>query len=172
MVGYTHPDFYPLGIHSFKKNHNLNILAVVNFRKCGQATVEMFHHFSGENVILHKETIIDKLITHPNSILMTTENEFYLTNDSQYDGGVIKKIEQWLRFKSGNVVYRDARRKIRVVAKDLSWANGITMNKEEKLVFVGETSRGVVNIYERTFSNGLRSVDKIKLVFSLDKGLL
>ena len=51
-----------------------------------------------------------------------------------------------------------------MVASGINWANGIVLSKDETHVFVASSTQGMVQIYERTLSDGLRHVDQIKVV--------
>jgi sugar lactone lactonase YvrE len=95
---------------------------------------------------------------------MASPDSFYVTNDHKHFNNILLVIPQILfRLSTGNVVFYDGKN-TKVVAKGLKMANGLAFSKDEKLVYVSETTGLYIRVYERTFSGGLRQIEKLKEV--------
>lgn len=86
------------------------LIGMVNHRKTG-SVIELFSYAIDTSQIQHMETVQDSRLVHPNSLqLVAGENSpigsFYVTNDRKHTSGLMKKVEMYLRFRSGQVFYR------------------------------------------------------------------
>ncbi len=134
--------FAPHGISIFPSGNGYKV-AVINHTLAGHS-IELFHL---ENEVLSFEkTLTDELMISPNDLVLMDENRFYFTNDHGYPDGLWRHAEDYLGFAWSNVVYSDGKN-YRVVAEDLTFANGINYDTKRNLLFVACPRSFDVSVY-------------------------
>lgn len=158
-VDLKHP-FHPHGISLFKTEKGRDLLFVVNHaEKDTKELVEIFeiHH----NKLVHLESIKDSLITSPNDVVAVGERRFYVSNDHGYTSGFWKSVEDYMQLGISYVNYYDGK-KVRTVAKDIQYANGINVSKDGEHLFVASVTGKKILVYQRNSLNGeLTKIDEI-----------
>lgn len=161
----TEFEFNPhgLGLVTDPKNDKVVLLALVNHKQSG-SVVERFKHVIGTSKLEHYETVQDQfLLNNPSDVVPITERTFYATNDFKANGsGLIRKYEKFTRRPSGHVVYYDGK-KLRIVAKDIVYANGIIKHKE--YIYVTSMFNWEIRKYEIQENKRLRLLDIIDVGF-------
>jgi hypothetical protein len=121
------------------------------------STVEIYAHTLGTTVIEHVETVQNPLIYSPNAILALDKTRFYLVNSHRFTDGVLHSLESILPLPLSNVVYRDSKGKLSIVADGLRNANGIAMTPDN-VVYVSEGTGNGIAFYERVKNGKLRHI--------------
>lgn len=124
-------------------------------------SVEVFRFDSVSLELFHTETIAHKLITSPFAIHSLAHNLFIFTN-LNLRSGVIRLWDFLLTKDTASVIVSIEERFKPVIKGRMT---GISVSQDQKLVFIGGGSKGVVHVYERTISNGLRLVDTLNVVY-------
>ena len=138
-------------------------IAAVNHKRSG-SVIELFKHKVGSTLLTHMKTIKDEKIIKPNDVALVGPDSFYVTNDV-FGSGVMRTIQLFGRFASGNVVFYDGET-TRVVLKSLVYPNGIALSPNFEHVYLVSTTNRKLQIYERKSNDGLKLLDTI------DVGLL
>ena len=138
-------------------------LAAINHLNDG-SVIERFDHVPGQP-LKHIKTIRDPLIVHPNNLLLTGPDAFYVSNDHGANHSVWRRVEDFWRRPWSNVVYyEDGQSK--VAASGVVYANGLDIDGD-KIWLVSSTSRRL-NLFERKENNGLRMIDFVDLVIKIN----
>jgi arylesterase/paraoxonase len=91
-----------------------------------------------------------------------------VTNDHGNVSAFGRTLEEYLRLERSYVLYYDGE-KFRVVAKDLSYANGINVSHDGKKIYVAATTGLRINVYDRDLaSNELKLSQEIDLGTGVD----
>ena len=140
-------------------------IAVVNHRSDEQ-TIEIFN--LKNQVITHIKTIRGKHLISPNDIVLIDEYRFYMTNDHAVADPMAQKFYDYLQIPRSNVVFYDGDQ-FKVVAKGLTYANGINISKDGKNVYVAECVGRELSIFSRDLnSNDLEHELSIPMNSSID----
>ena len=94
-------------------------------------------------------SIADESVGYPNSLVIASNGKIYFTDSSArfapsiwggtFEASVLDIVEQ---SATGRVIeYDPAEDRMRIVARGLSFANGIALSQDEQTVFVNETGR-------------------------------
>lgn len=159
-------EFHPHGISYFRASSGKQFLFVVNHTKLNtKQTVERFE-IDGKKLI-HIETIQDKLMTTPNDLVAVGERQFYVTNDHGYLKGWLRTAEDYLRLPLGSVNFYDGK-KMKVATSGITYANGINISFNKKLVFVASPTNGEIIVHTRKPDNTLQLVETIKVRTGVD----
>jgi arylesterase/paraoxonase len=151
-------DFAPHGLSLYIEGGK-KTLAVINH--AGAERVELFDIIEQPTPdgsfhapkLLHRRTITDPSFRNLNDIALVGPDSFYATNDHWYAKGFMQDVENYLLLDKANVVYFDGE-KGRIAASGLTYANGIAVGPQGKLVYVSETLDNVVRTYEREPMSG------------------
>ncbi|KAL3895512.1 MAG: hypothetical protein SGCHY_004656 [Lobulomycetales sp.] len=149
----------PHGGSLIEEDPSTLIFAVVNHPVSKDSRIELFRHVISSDSLQHMETIVDHvLLPRPNSVALVKSEEsddgskvvsFYATNSQTGQSVLSRKIEKYLRRQTGQVVFWDGEsRKMRVVASDIRYANGITTSYGGDTVYVASTTTPGVLVYE------------------------
>jgi arylesterase/paraoxonase len=158
-------EFHPHGISLLAGGNGAASLFVVNHRQDGHF-VEIFDY--ADNRLLHRESISGELMTSPNDVAAVGPRSFYVTNDHGNVSAFGRTLEEYLRLERSYVLYYDGE-KFRVVAKDLSYANGINVSHDGKKIYVAATTGLRINVYDRDLaSNELKLSQEIDLGTGVD----
>jgi hypothetical protein len=147
-----------LGILTDPEDPSTLLIAAVNHKRKG-SVIEQFTLRKGTKVAKHYATVKLPELNAPNDVQPLSKNSFYATNDISNEG-VLKVVEKYGRQPWGYVVHYDDG-VTRKVAKEISYANGITMHKDK--VYVASTSNRHLRIYERKDDDGLKLLDIVEL---------
>ena len=143
-------------------------IAMINHLKTG-SVVELFDHEIGSNDLIHRETIKDSLLSSPNSIILISKNSFYATNDLKNKHGITRDFEMYLSLKTAHIVfYNGKQNKMKIVAENLQYANGISTNYDASLIYVAELTSPSLSIYERKSNFNLRFIEKLDVPMLID----
>lgn len=143
--------FHPHGIH-VTKHGSRDYLYVVNHATSRQHSVELFE--IKQNSLYFLFRFRSFLLTSPNDVVGISRDEFYVTNDRGSSGSTGQWFETYLTLSLANVVhFRGGYWK--VVANDMSFANGIQIDSSEQRIYVTATGDEEVVEFERT-NTGLK----------------
>ncbi|OPL15349.1 MAG: hypothetical protein AVO38_10795 [delta proteobacterium ML8_D] len=148
-------DFHPHGISLYQDDKGNDLLFVINHRKAGRQTIEVFK-IRTDQQLQHLETIESKLIKLPNDLVATGPKQFYLTDINRSYGGLGLKIDALFQSGKGRIFYYDGS-DFQVVAEDLCFPNGINIDNRGELIYVSETLAGNINVFKRDPASGCLS---------------
>ena len=158
--------FQPHGIGLYVDAAGKRTLAAVNHAN-GVHTIELFD-VAEDSVLSHRATVRDALIVSPNDVQPVGHDRFYVTNDHGSSSQIGKMLEDVLLLDRSDLVYFDGAT-TRVVAGDLTYANGVNTSPDGNTIYVAETADMVLRIYARDAANGdLTPVDFVALGSGLD----
>ena len=159
-------DFHPHGISFWSDGIHKQIFAV-SHRADGSEVVEIFNVTEGGD-LAHRKTVKFAAMHSPNDVQPVAENAFYVTNDSGGNNSAIYKILTYLGLSLSSVAFYDGE-KGRIVADDLSFANGINMSADGRYVYVAESLPRSLRVYSRNpRTNELERITDIALNSSPD----
>lgn len=154
-------DFQPHGISFWSDGINKRLFAV-NHRKDGNEVVEIFD-VGNEGDLAHRETVKFDAMHSPNDIQAVGPKAFYVTNDKGAKGGALSTILSYLGITHSSVAFYDGGGG-HIVAKELSYANGISISADGQFVYVAESMPRSLRVYSRNVStNELSPVKDIPL---------
>ena len=127
-------DFRPAGVSLWSPADGERRLFVVNRRRAGPPTVEVFAVDSGR--LAHLRTIRDPGIASPNDLHAVGADRFYVTNDG--GEGARRIVDFALQRLTSYVAYFDGEA-ARVAAGDFGFANGINASADGATIYVSDT---------------------------------
>ena len=145
-------DFHPHGLSLFSDKDGGKVLFVVNHRESGPQTVEIFDMQSNGSLTL-KQTVKDELLIWPNDVVGVGPQKFYVTNVSRYGKGLGRMLDTFLNLKGGFIAYFDGD-KMKIVAKNLAFPNGIQISPDGKNIYLAETLSGKLKVFDRSIKDG------------------
>ena len=151
--------FAPHGISFYAAPDGRKYLFAVS-HPLPKSSVEIFEVVS--NALVHRETVEGDLIVSPNDIAAVGPRQFYFTNDHGSGSALGKKLEDYLRLSRSNIVYYDGA-KMRVVADDFSYANGIWATGDGKQLYATATTGKAFYAYKRLADGTLRLLTELDL---------
>jgi arylesterase/paraoxonase len=160
------PNFAPSGMSLYSPPSGPKRLFVVNRVSLGRHSIEIFEQ-STTGAFAHVETIRDRLLWSPNSIVAIGPRHFYVTNDygfrESHDTG-----ETRLRQNRGNILYFDGERMKQMAAR-LGLPNGIAISPDGRTVYVSESLRQRLRVFDRDVAAGtLKMREMVSLESSPD----
>ncbi|VVT54746.1 uncharacterized protein SAPINGB_P004232 [Magnusiomyces paraingens] len=161
----------------------VNTLYIVNHKRTG-SVISIFKHKVGSPNIEHVRDVKTRHIYIPNSVTVIDETHILVTNDHGFYNGPLRRAEDLTGFKHLSTValceIRDFSQtnskglKCKIVARGLSYANGIEYIEKSNRVAVCETLSGMVQFYKYdgtkktlTYEKEVRSggaLDNVKLI--------
>lgn len=148
--------FHPHGISLFRAEDGRIFLQVINRRGEDRKTVEIFT-LAGDRAagftLQHRGSVASGLFVHPNGIAAAGPESFYLTNDRGSGPRWMHMVENLLQLSRSTVVYHDGH-SARLVAGDISFANGIALSGDGGTVLVGSTLSRMLLVYARNPVSG------------------
>lgn len=167
VTAFEPEDFRPHGIGLYIDGNGRRFLHVVNHPARGGHTVEIFEVME-EGLLEHRQTVESDLLVSPNDVQPVSADTFYATNDHGAGTEFGQLIENFFLLSKSNVVYWDGE-EARIVANDISFANGINVSPDGDHVYVAGTIDMKLRIYEREAETGaLEMVDSVYLATGLD----
>jgi arylesterase / paraoxonase len=151
--------FAPHGISFFVGPDGRKYLFAVN-HPLPKNCVEIFEFTN--NALVHLQTVEGELIISPNDIAAVGPRQFYFTNDHGAGSAWGRTMEDYLRLPRSNIVYYDGT-KMRVVAKNMSYANGIWATSDGKRVYATATAGRKFYVFERAADGNLKLLSQLDL---------
>ena len=149
--------FRPHGIGLFVDEKGARSLFVVNHPADGADEVVLFD-VDGEGRLTLRRVVSDPLFTDLNDVQPVGRDAFYATND--HGNRVSVSLQDLLLLNQANLVYYDGT-EARVVARGLTYANGVNMSPDGREIYVAETIDRALRIYRRDPSTGDLDLRKI-----------
>lgn len=144
------PEFRPHGLSLLNDGGGVKRLFAVNHRADGRNTIERWD-IDADGLKLVSPGIEHPLIRSPNDIAAVGPDRFYVTNDG--GSGFARVVDFVLQRRRANVVYYDGKT-ARVVAPQLGLANGINVSADGRTVYVADTFRRTLEIFDRDVASG------------------
>jgi len=146
-------EFKPHGIDLYQDpNTGEKTLFVVN-NKESHPTIEAFDVIDRET-IKHRETFSNAQLISPNDVKAMGGRSFYVSQDIKY------ALKPWKVFlatlfglEGGSVFYFDGNN-WKVVAQDIHFANAIACSQDQRRLYLGETNKMRIRVYDRNQENG------------------
>lgn len=149
--------FYPHGISIFKLDSVSYGLLAINHVE-GKHSIESF--LLKGKTLHHLKTITGLELISPNDLVMVGPESFYFTNDHGYTSKWGLLAENYLAVKAASVGYFDGK-KFELVAKNLSYPNGIQVDPKRNLLFVSSSREFSVGVYSLLPDGDLTFVEDI-----------
>lgn len=146
-------DFQPHGISLWVGEDGRQRLFVINHPLAGGHTVEVFE-VDEEWRLFHAETIAYPELSSPNDLVAVGPNQFYATNDSRYQSGIMQQLEAYFGLPLAGVSYYDGETG-RTAAGGMIYANGINVSADGETLYVAEFLGRRVNVFERNPETGV-----------------
>ncbi len=143
-------EFYPHGIGLYKGAGGAASLFVINHRS-EKDYVEIFDYAGSK--LVHRRSVSNVLMYSPNDIIPVGRDSFYVTNDHGYRSFRGQILEDLLKLAKSYVLYFDGD-KLRIVARGLSFANGINLSPDGKTVYVSEVIGKQISVFDRDVKTG------------------
>ena len=155
---------HPHGIDLVKGRYGRSTLFVVNHypqeistpegKQVAKHSVEIFD--IGKNGRLrHRKTVVSPHIISPNDVVGLSKDTFYVANDMVKTSPLGRGVSFFTGGADGTVVYYDGK-ETRLVAKGLTFANGITTNLAGEKLYVAETGARRIAVYDIKESGDLQ----------------
>lgn len=160
-------NFKPLGLSIWTDNiSHQQYLGIIN-RQESQSSVEIYRIIA--TGLEHKKSIPLGNIERPNDLVLVSENQFYLTNEStlkfkstQDAFGMLFNTD-----KSGSIEYFDGV-KFSNVAGGLGFANSIAISKDGSKIYASATYGRNLKIFTRNSNGSLVVLDDVYLGTGVD----
>lgn len=137
-------EFHPHGIDLIKITKDKLLLYVVNHRTNGHY-IEKF--LVNENNLKYIQSIEDQnLMFSPNDCAMVSEDIFYVTNDHGNKSTFGKALEEYLQLSNSYVLFYDGE-KFNIKARDIKYANGVTLSPDRSKLFVASPVGKCIKAY-------------------------
>ncbi len=151
LTALTPADFRPHGVSLLRVADGSRFLFAVNHPSSGRHSVERWR--ITDNGLEHLGSTTDvTMLGSPNDVAAVGPEQFYVTNDG---GGsaLTRTLDFVLQRTRSTVVYFDGG-KARVVAEGFGFANGVSVSADGKTVYVADTFRRSLEIFERESTSG------------------
>lgn len=146
--------FRPHGISLWLDKNGKTSLFVINHAK-GKHSVEIFDYT--QNKLVHRKTVSDPRMHHPNDLVAVGPNAFYATNDHGNRTAWGRALEDLIPLHRAFVVYYDGQ-KMHKVAQGMGYANGINVYQDK--LYVTTTIGRKLYIFQRNFKTGTLTFKK------------
>lgn len=157
-------DFHPHGI-SFLRANGQSFLFVVNHNAAGNY-IEVFGYKS--DTLFHQSSIKGNSMCCPNDVVAVAPDQFYVTNDHGYKGGIMRFLEEYLQLPFSSLLYYDGAA-FSTVFDGLLYANGVNVsNDKTKLYLATTTGRTLFTFNRNTTSGQLSLAGKLNLKTGID----
>ncbi len=105
-------------------------------------------------MIKHRETFTNPLLINGNGVLGVGKRQFYVTQDTKYPmNGLALTVAAALGREAGALFHFDGKN-WKTILDNLSLGNGLAISPDRKLLFVGETNKKRVRIYDGDIKSG------------------
>jgi arylesterase/paraoxonase len=158
-------DFKPHGISLYTLPNGSLRLFVVDHAH-GQHQVKIFD-YKGNKLSLVRTVMSDEFVS-PNDVHAVGPEQFYVSNDHGFVGGIMRVIEDYLMLPLSNLVYFNGEF-AKEVAAGMAYANGVQTNKSGDRLYLTSVTSLTLNVYERdTVSNELSLLKSINTGTGVD----
>nr|XP_022324477.1 serum paraoxonase/lactonase 3-like isoform X2 [Crassostrea virginica] len=157
---FHYQDFYPHGISVLEDKNKIFLFVVVH--RAEEDTVEKFEFLEKTLELKHLKTYKGVSINLLNDVAATGPETFYTTNYGYYRSHLGHVVEQFAGLHFGNILYYDGQDFIKA-SEPTHMANGITLSKDGKMVYVISSTGKSVMMYKRDPNNQLTKVNTIEL---------
>lgn len=137
-------EFHPHGIDLIEIQNDKVLLYVVNHRTDGHF-IEKFR-IKGNNLEYIKSIEDQNLMFSPNDLIMMGEDIFYVTNDHGNKSSFGKTMEDYLQLANSYVLFYDGK-KFEIKARNIKYANGITLSPDRSKLFVASPVGKCIKAY-------------------------
>ncbi len=141
--------FHPHGLYLYVDDDGRERLFVVNHRGgwSPPSTIEIFD-VDADGALTHVRSVQDDALKSPNDVVAVGPEEFYVTNDHGRRSSLGRTLETYLRLPLGNVVFFDGER-FSEAYRGTKYANGINVSADGRELYLAETVRRTVKIFDR-----------------------
>jgi len=146
--------FHPHGFHLYTDPETKEkVLFVINHKQKGHSAIEVFDVID-KDTIKHRETFSHDLLINANEVLGVGKRQFYVTQDTKYPlNGITLTVAAALGREAGSLFHFDGKN-WKTVIENLNLGNGLAVSPDHKLLFVGETNKKRVRIYDGDIKSG------------------
>ena len=168
LTGNLGKNIYPHGISMIKIDSAKYRLFVINHVPKGGVValnhLEKDHYIEifdlNGQVLNHVESKKHPLIKSPNDVVAVDSERFYFTNDHYSDSGFGRFREDYLAWPNTNVVYFNGN-DYKIVAEEITYANGINLDKENNILFVASPRSFLTKVYDVNDDGSLAHIEDI-----------
>jgi len=123
-------------------------LYVVNHKNARQTEISIFTILPSGALSLRRRVSYPELIS-PNDITVFAQDKFFVSNDHGNPRlGIMEVLEDYLGLPLSSISYFDGS-KGSIVIDNLRYANGLTLSKDLKTLYVAETTKRVVSRFDQ-----------------------
>jgi len=143
--------FFLHGIDLIQDPENEKLIHLLGINHRGNATdsIEHFKHVLGSNTIEYVESFQSECLYNMNDLIATSPTTFYYSQDISHISSPLFYMENIGLWPGGKVMYYGGKDDCRELAKGFKYANGIALSSDKSLLYVGETFRAKLHIFER-----------------------
>ncbi|XP_035667138.1 serum paraoxonase/arylesterase 2-like [Branchiostoma floridae] len=157
----------PHGLSLYENQESGEIrLFVVNHHKDGDR-IEIFRYIRQSAILRLIRSVQHPLLYNVNDVVAMGTDSFYATNDMYSVRPWLKRLERFLSPCWSNVVYYNGSDAF-AAADGFAFANGINAPPSGNLVYVCDTGRQAVQVFQRLVDNRLQMEREIHLATSVD----
>ncbi len=153
-------EFHPHGLSLWRAPDGKKRLFVINHTANEGDKVELFDVGFG-GALFHVGTVQFDAMTSANDVLGVGPRSFYVTNDHGFNDGSMALVESYLALPLASLAYYDGQSG-RVVARGLSYANGVNMSADGSEVYVAGLISRDVTVFDRDAGTG--SLTRVKSI--------
>lgn len=149
-------EFHPHGISLWRGADGRKRLFAINHTIADGHKVEIFDvGYAG--ALLHVDTVAFPEMSSPNDLVGVGPRSFYVTNDRGFTSGFMETLEAYLALPAASLAYYDGQGG-KIVAKGLTYANGVAVSADGKTLYVSEFLRRRIDVYARDPDTGALSL--------------
>ena len=156
--------FAPHGISMLKKDSTY-LVKVINHTEIGHS-IEIFELFNRDS-LAHIRSLEDRSMIAPNDLIQVDTSRFYFTNDRIHEKGFGLFMEEFLGIGYSSVIYFDGET-YHEVAGGLSFANGINLDRNRNLLYVGASRGFKVHVFATQKDGQLKKLKEIQCKMGVD----
>lgn len=156
--------FYPHGISMYPLGERNYRVFVINHGSEVES-IELFDLI--DTTLTYRKSLQDKSLIHPNDLVAIDAERFYFTNDHGYPRGWRRLAEDYLGLALSNVVYFDGLN-WQEAANQISYANGINLDKKRNLLFVASPRYFLINVFHIESDQSLTWIENIDCQTGVD----
>ncbi|KAI9295101.1 calcium-dependent phosphotriesterase [Neoconidiobolus thromboides FSU 785] len=162
-------DFFTHGsdVITDPKDKNKIHFLTVNHREGGKDTVEHFVHKIGTDSITWIESFEDDKLKLVSNIAAVTPTSFYYTQDLSHVNGLMNYMESLGLIEGGKIMFKDEANNYSEIQNGFKLTNGIALSPNKKNLYLAESFRGKIHIFDRNpKTNKLSKKDSVVVNFS------
>lgn len=117
-------------------------------------------------LLTYRNAVLDSHFVNLNDVVAVDDTRFYATNDHlSKRGSIAQMIDDFGRRDSTNAVYFNGKT-VRIVAEELTYANGINVSADGSQIYIAETTDQMVRFYDRDIESGDLTLNELIAVNS------